>query len=204
MTALTELDTREDNISGILAYFEVATGDWRPKPLKAKYNSCEAFVRAEGAILRAEPFTPGEEAFLLRVFAGAKSVYRTGQCYENATNLCWYAVTLAVIDEKNGKPAMKVEYGEGFANHGLLPTLHGVMLLNGKPVDLTYRLEMRKGNHTHQPNLLLERARYCLANIGYYMVAFSVAEMNRILLTKGTYGLIDNMEEKFPLLRNGR
>lgn len=167
-------------------------------PEGVKYTSIEALVLDKGLHPDRTPFTPAEERFLSLLFAEGRK-YRVRSCYQNATNLVWQADAYSKVYDD----AYTIEYGEGFAYNGLIPTLHGVMLLNGKPVDLTYRKDMFTGNNTRSVAGLLKRARWCQQNVDYRLVHFTRDQMDSLLLPKGTYGLIDDWTHHFPLLRDG-
>jgi len=75
--------------------------------------------------------------------------------------------------------AGKLEYCEGFATSGIMPVLHAWLIdLDGNVIDPTWE-----------------------DGVEYYGVQFDTEFVVRTVLARGCYGVIDNWELKWPLLR---
>lgn len=176
-------DTTMETITDYLDWY-VPMGA-RLKEAGYKYGTREEFVLAHGAYANSDALTPAEESFLSLLFTTRKKLFRMKYCFENATDLVHWATRLT-----RHAPDMDVKYGEGFALGEFFPIHHAVMLLNGKPIDVTWRKDHTAPN-TKKAAPLLERVKHNMATNTYFMVSFDELSLNRELLRTKTYGIID-------------
>lgn len=159
-----------------------------PRP-GLKYSSMMELVLKEGELLSKEPFTVDEEDFLLHLFTWLPSKpIPLKSCYQTAFRLASDAEMTAV------KTSHTLEYGEGYAIESTLgiplPIEHAVFVLNGKPVDLVWR-DYKNGLYVRSINGFLKRAKWCLNNNEYYMIRLPIEYMEKTILAKGTYGVLE-------------
>lgn len=162
-----------------------------PKREDFKYSSTYEVVLKEGELLSKEPFTTDEQVYLNYLFDMFRGPARLKSCYETATGLSLHAdfVPMSLPDN------WTIEYGEGFGldgNLGIpLPIEHAVFILNGKPVDIVWRADQKKGAYAKSPKAFLKRATWCLTNNEYYMIRMPIRYLEKVIFGKGTYGVIE-------------
>ena len=99
-----------------------------------------------------------------------------------------------------------LRYAEGIANGSILPVTHSWVVLNGKPIDVTWgeNLVAAGHNRVRSPTRMLERIKYNLANASYcgFTVPCEVV-MRRCVETGMTPNFLDDWENGYPLLKEG-
>ena len=104
---------------------------------------------------------------------------------------CWWNAKALVKADKTGT----LRYAEGYANN-MIPTLHAWVAINGKVVDLTWRKNFR------EPGTFENwRVGVFEPPIEYHGIIFSAEEL-REFMPKHKGSLIDNYEERWPLLHS--
>lgn len=114
-----------------------------------KYFSKEMLFIKEGHFFKSEPLTKAEVevVYELRRHAPIKAGFQTKECYRNAYCLASGFESLT--------------YCEGFAYNRLMPILHAWVSLNGKPIDVTWRIDA-EDKPTVRPGRILERVSHNL------------------------------------------
>ncbi len=126
-------------------------------------------------MLLQNPFTAEEEAYLDELLRVARLRPRYKFCFQNAQRLVDAAHDLGVAD------GIPIEYGEGLADGGFGWTGHGVAVLNGKAVDVTW------GSR----NLAqVKRASRNLIEVRYFVVRLTQKEIAEVLLAENVHGTI--------------
>lgn len=166
-------------------------------PEGARHKSLLDFIVSTGEHLSKTSYTEEEEDFLLYLFDDLCRSFKLKACYENSGTM---AIRCRVYESVNiVPPGIKIEYGEGWGSANTIPVDHAVLVINGKPVDLTWRQTLghkrRIGDRIKDPKRLLDRAKYCLENFAYYMVRFPTNYACEVMVSTGTYGVIEFNKE---------
>lgn len=161
-----------------------------------KYKSLSEAVLIEGEDLSKEPFTERERNYLFLLFGWHGRAAKMKSCYQTAANLAMTARYMADgVYVKENFSDFTFEYGEGFGVDNTLgigfPFEHAVFVLNGKPVDIVWRPDQRKGAYAKSERALLKRAEHCQQTNDYYMIRFPIEYMEKVVCGKGTYGVIE-------------
>ena len=162
-----------------------------------RYQSMEEFLLAEGTFYSAEPLTAVEEEILRRVLRLTSGPFKTKECYANALRLVMASEMLRGVD---------LRYAEGYAQGAVIPVIHAWVVLNGKPIDVTWGENMIGASHNRLRSIakMLERIKYNLASHAY--CGFTVplkAVYRRAAETGLTPTFLDDWENHYPLLRDG-
>jgi hypothetical protein len=125
-----------------------------------------------------EPYTDAEKATLLEQFSEMRFVAAQQQCYATAARLALYS---------GGHPDAPgpLTYAEGKANGKFFPMAHAWAVINGKPVDITWR-QPDEGNF-RKPEKLLARAEYNLANNAYFGVDVPLMYLRGLIVRNEVY-----------------
>lgn len=164
-----------------------------PSPEGFVYSCFEEYVLRHGRLLKSEALTDEEGEIVKEALADAfdngVDVHEPQQCFSNAQLL----VLCCGIDE--------LVYFEGYAFGRVqgFPVHHGWVSINGKVIDLTWRLETPASR-----NLLPDHPVGALP-AGYAYWGFPVENTGYLrarTLARGMIGsLLDDWESDFPLLR---
>jgi hypothetical protein len=188
---------QKEQLKSLHRYMEAFTKLRKPKTLKDwKYGSVEELLLDRGRTFSNEPYTPAEEDVILRLAAGV------GPCHERECYLT--ALRGAMLAE--GAEDMDIRYAEGLAMaKGLpIPINHAFLVLNGKPIDLTWRRDYLMGHGVRSAKHLLERARENLEDNTYIGIVMPYDFMRKRSLETGmAYPVLDDWEHGSPLLRDG-
>lgn len=160
------------------------TKDW-------KYQSAEGFYLAEGQAYSGA-LTDDEINFLLEVFKEVSKAWKTKECYGNAALLSWAS---------EGKRHSLI-YCEGMAMNRLFPVQHAWVSLNGKPVDVTWRID-EDDKPTRMPKKILRRV---LANLDghYWGVAVPTEVLTKHIAANEVYcPIVEGVGYSYDLLRTG-
>lgn len=158
-----------------------------------KYSSREEFTLKEGKYIQAgsQKLSEEEKEFLLNLLKIMNRNFKSKACFENATQIFLEA-------KWQHNPNMDLAYGEGFGQ-SIIPIHHAVVMLNGKPIDLTWKDIINDSERNRSPKNLLKRIEKNLLENDYYMVSFSIEELNAELLRNRVYGIMER-----HLLEKGR
>ena len=152
------------------------------------YRGFEDYVLDRGCPYgSSSPLTPEELNAVLSVAGGRR--WRIKECFHNAQ-------MLAAMDISG-----RLKYVEGYAIGHLVPVLHAWVSVNGKVVDLTWRLESRRrGSFGDRILGVIPEDR------AYYGVEFGDTDLirKRILSTGFANPMIDDWQAGYPLLRQPR
>ena len=126
------------------------------------------------------PFTVEEEKQILRLARG--SIWPVKECYRNAAQLAIRAKDLG-IEKANYAEGLGISHGVGIN----FPFEHALLLLNDKPVDLTWRSSKTRPK---TPADYLEIARINLGENAYRVLEFSTELVTKLAIAHGSYGPI--------------
>ncbi len=159
-------------------------------PKGFSYLGGEDYVLDRGSRFRSEAFSNEEKTFLLNVLRHCPlKRFPLGHCFHNAQ--------IVVASDKSNT----LQYCEGWAM-GLtgLPTLHGWVLLEGKVLDLTWRVAQRARG------FLGDRV-WGVIPVGwaYYGTTFSTSSvLTRVALLGAANSFLDDVAHGFPLFQEPR
>jgi len=162
-----------------------------------RYQSMEEFLLAEGTFYSAEPLTAAEEEILRRVLRLTSGPFKTKECYANALRLVMASEMLRGVD---------LRYAEGYAQGHVIPVIHSWVVLNGKPIDVTWSENMVESSYNRLRSIakMLERIKYNLANNVYCGFTVPLTAVYRRAVETGlTPTFLDDWENHYPLLREG-
>jgi hypothetical protein len=166
----------------------------------APFHTMEGYVLMRGQEYESSPLTDAEALWLFEVIDALGGRFPVKQCYANAQRVLLHVNDGALVEPCED---MKLEYVEGWAM-GLIPVMHGWLLLNGKVVDLTLRLR--------KP--LLRESKVCRRRLKdralgqfpesrqYFGVVYPTAQVAERVRETGEWGtIIDDWRRGWPVLR---
>ncbi len=135
-----------------------------------------------------EPYTDEEQDILLNEFANMRFVAKQKQCYATAAQLALYSIE-------------GLGYADGKANGKFFPMAHAWAVINGKPVDITWREPDEK--NFRKPEKLLARAERNLAENAYFGVDVPLMWLRGLLVRNEVYtSVFEDYEAGQPLCKS--
>ena len=147
------------------------------RPVDFVYENPEDFVLQHGKHFVSEPMTQEEMTFLKTLAARTKH-YKMKQCFYNAQSLAHIS--------------SQIKYIEGYLLSSLFPIQHAWNSLNGKVLDFTI-------SHANKGNPVLGEIPQGWDYFGVELSTPMIMKYWRETETSGP--LIDNWQQKFPLLK---
>jgi len=165
------------------------------KPKGWRFNSVEELLLKHGQTFSNDPYTSDEEEVILRLAA------TLGPCHEKE---CYLTALRGALEAD--MTSMEIHYAEGLAMaKGLpLPINHAFLVLNNKPVDLTWRRDYSVGHGYRSAKRLLERAKENLEDDVYIGIKIPTDHIRRQAFDTGQAApILDDWERGYPLLQRG-
>jgi hypothetical protein len=125
-----------------------------------------------------EPYTDEEKDILLEQFSEMRFVSKQKECYATAARLALYSGSHPDVPGP-------LSYADGKANGKFFPMAHAWAVINGKPVDITWR-EPHEGDY-RKPEKLLVRAERNLASNAYFGVDVPLMYLRGLLVRNEVY-----------------
>jgi len=157
------------------------------RPDNYKYEGMEHFVLERGEAHKSEPLTAEEMEIVIAAVDTSGTRFKMKECFYNAQLLALY------------DPSTELVYHEGYAA-GLagVPMLHGWVTINGKVVDVTWRLDKRRSK-----GRLRDRIFGTIPEGWEYMgVGFQTEFLRERIVRRGQiWSVIDDWQEQWPAVR---
>lgn len=166
----------------------------RKKPEGFAFSSLDATYLHHCKPFSNEPYTDEEKATLLEQFSDMRFVAKQKQCYSTSAQLALYS---GGHPDKPGP----LSYADGKANGKFYPMAHAWAVINGKPVDITWRKPEEKD--FRKPEKLLARAEHNLASNAYFGVDVPLMYLRGLLVRNEVYtSVFEDYQAGQPLCRS--
>lgn len=195
MTAAEKMQGMIDHLKEVAKFMD------RGSPEGFAFASLDATYLHHCRRFSNEPYTDGEREILLDQFREMRFVAKQKQCYATAARLALYSSPTPYpsggADEKPGP----LSYADGKANGVFFPMAHAWAVINGKPVDITWR-KPDEGNY-RKPEKLLARAERNLAENAYFGVDVPLMWLRGLLVRNGVFtSVFEDYHKEQPLCRS--
>lgn len=176
---------------------QIAAMMHRSRPNAEGYVSIQDFVFDRGVQIKSEPLTEAELATLMRAVETAAmdgEGFEQKQCFANAAR-----IVLA-------DPSFELEYWEGIAQGSVIPCPHAWVCINGKVVDLTWRLREGETRALPEDHEFHDRIVGVIPEgRAYRGIGFDREYLYERVSDTGYYmSLIDDYKAGWPLLKEPR
>jgi hypothetical protein len=184
------MTTTITNVRQYLDFSVMARNRLQPgkKPEGWKYLCIEDLVNSEGVDFTSEPLTDEELAIVFDAVDNSRKRFKQRECFYNAQMLVHFDETDTLV------------YHEGYAfGRAIIAVHHGWASINGKVIDLTWRLEKGRSKGRLRDRIIGEYPE------GYEYLGIPFPDKNllrQIMVRRGWCGtLLDDWEKQWPLVR---
>ena len=195
-----------DSLEQHLTFFSEGMKNLQGLKTGYAYASLYEYALAKGRSMESRALSPEQKRYLVKVLRREGGRYPMKECFSNSQRV-FLCEDLCEDFRKR-----RLAYYEGYATSGMMPVLHGWLVLDGECViDLTWR--RREGSNDEDNLLARPYAKGAITRTrvigkipdGYGYFGLEVASRDAVLdqmrRTKSWRCFLDNWEEGYPLLR---